>query len=164
MTFAENTTVPVERSRAEVERILQRYGADAFMYGWNDVGAVVQFRAHGKHVKFLLPLPDRTEKRFTHYKRGQTWFRRTEAAAMKEWEQAARQRWRALTLVIKAKLEAVESGISVFETEFLGHIVLPSGETVAEWLSPQIDEAYQSGQMPERLALALPAAGESSAS
>lgn len=157
MTYAAKTAVPVERSRAEIERVLERYGADAFMYGWNDKGAAIQFRAHGKHVRFELPLPARDDKRFTHYRRGAYHYARTEDAARKEWEQACRQRWRALTLVVKAKLEAVDAGITVFEDEFLAHIVLPDGQTAGEWLRPQIDEAYESGTMPESLMLALPA-------
>ena len=40
-------------------------------------------------------------------------------------EQERRRLWRALLLNIKAKLEAVESGISVFDEEFMAHIVLP---------------------------------------
>jgi hypothetical protein len=32
--FAENTSVSAERSRAEIEKTLRRYGADQFMYGW----------------------------------------------------------------------------------------------------------------------------------
>ena len=59
-----------------------------------------------------------------------------------------------------AKLEVVASGISTFETEFLGNIVLPDGGTVIEWLSPQIEEAYKSGLMPERMQLALPKPGD----
>lgn len=31
---AQNTSVSSEKSRAEIERILRRYGADGFMYGW----------------------------------------------------------------------------------------------------------------------------------
>lgn len=160
MTYAENTTVAVEKSRAEIERTLQRYGADTFAYGWNDDGAAIQFRAHGKHVKFMLPLPDRRDRKFTHGKPRSSYSEaplRSELAAHKLWEQACRQRWRALALVVKAKLEAVEADISEFETEFMGHIVLPDGQTVAEWLRPQIDEAYESGQMPATLVLALPA-------
>lgn len=157
MPYAENTTVPVEKSRGEIERILQRYGASAFMYGWNETGAAIQFRAHERHVRFVLPLPDRDERRFTMHSRG----RRTPEAAVKEWEQACRQRWRALTLVVKAKLEAVEAGITVFEDEFMAHIVLPGGQTVGEWMRPQIEEAYESGEMPE-MRLALPSPGETS--
>lgn len=59
---------------------------------------------------------------------------RSDDAAEKAWEQATRQRWRALHLVVKAKLEAVESGITVFDDEFLAHIVLPDGGTVGRWM------------------------------
>ena len=64
-------------------------------------------------------------------------------------------RWRALLLVIKAKLEAVTAGISTIETEFLANIVLPDNTTAGEWMLPQIDRAYRSGEMPPL----LPAAG-----
>lgn len=152
MTYAENTSVPVERSRAELERTLERYGADAFMYGWNEKGAAIQFRAHGKHVRFELPLPSAEDVVRQH--RGA---RGGKVAAQKRWEQETRSRWRALVLVVKAKLEAVEAGIAVFEDEFLAYTVLPDGTTAGEWLRPQIDEAYESGLMPAGLTLALPA-------
>jgi hypothetical protein len=74
-------------------------------------------------------------------------------------EVARRQRWRALALAIKAKLEAVESGIATFEEEFMAYIVLPDGQTVGEFLSPQIEAAYSSGRMPPL----LPGIGETSA-
>jgi hypothetical protein len=54
-------------------------------------------------------------------------------------------------LAVKAKLEVVESGISTFEDEFMPHIVLPSGQTVSEWMGPQITAAYLSGLMPPML-------------
>lgn len=117
------------------------------MYGWQDNAAVVAFRAHDRRIRFILPLPDKGERRFVEHSRG----RRTPEAALKEWEQATRQRWRALALVIKAKLEAVESGISEFEDEFLANIMLPSGATVGEWMKPQVAEAYRVGSMPTLL-------------
>ena len=58
-------------------------------------------------------------------------------------------------LVIKAKLEAVTAGISTIETEFLANIVLPDNTTAGEWMLPQIDRAYRTGEMPPL----LPAAG-----
>lgn len=156
--YAKNTTVTAEASRSEIERTLTRYGADSFMYGWSDGGAVLAFRATGRHVKFLVAMPDPKERRFTHYRRGNSSFEyaRTDAAAVKEYEQAVRQRWRALALVIKAKLEAVQSGISTFEAEFLANTLLPDGRTVDEWLQPQIDEAYTSGAMPATIQFQLP--------
>lgn len=67
------------------------------------------------------------------------------------WWTANRQRWRALALVIKAKLEAVETGIVSFEQEFLPHLVLPNGGTVHEWLAPQMEAVYDKGVMPRLL-------------
>jgi hypothetical protein len=148
MAFAENTTVSTEKSRAEIERTLQRYGADQFMYGWDQEKAVVGFRMVGRQIKFMLPMPDKTDSKFTETATGKT---RTESAAFKEWEQCCRQKWRALALVIKAKLEAVESGIAVFEDEFMANIVLPNGSTVSQFMLPQIKSAYDTGKMPKLL-------------
>lgn len=152
--FAENTSVSVESSRAEIERTLQRYGASAFMYGWDGDRAVIQFAAHDRRVKFILGLPDKEDPAISTYTSGtknvQT-YRRTDSEIEKRWEQACRQRWRALNLVIKAKLEAVEAGISEFEDEFLAHVVLPDGTTAGEFLRPQVARAYSTGQMPAML-------------
>ncbi len=145
MAYAENTSVSVEKSKADIERTLQRYGADQFMHGWNDTQAIIAFTMHGRQVKFLLPMPDRNSKDFWQTETGKA---RQADAAFKSWEQACRQRWRALGLVIKAKLEAVESGITVFEDEFMAHIVLPNGSTVSQFMTPQIESAYETGQMP----------------
>jgi len=147
--YAANTEVTSDKSRAEIERVLARYGADQFGYGWDRDKAMIAFRAHERQVRFLLPLPDRNddEFQFTPTKRD----RRSPDAAEREWEKACRQRWRALALVVKAKLEAVESGITEFEDEFLAHIVLPDGSTVGNFLRPQIAEAYSTGTMPSML-------------
>lgn len=148
MAYAENTSVSTEKSRAEIERTLQRYGAEQFMYGWDQDKAVIGFRMVGRQIKFLLPMPDKTDRRFTHTPTGKV---RKETAAYNEWEQACRQKWRALSLVIKAKLEAVESGIAIFEDEFMANIVLPNGSTVSQFMLPQITQAYESGKMPKML-------------
>jgi hypothetical protein len=145
--FAANTDVSSEKSRSEIERTLTRYGATAFMYGWEGEAAAVAFHANGRRIRFRLPLPNKADKRFTHTSRGP----RPKDVAEKAWEQACRQAWRALALVIKAKLEAVESGISEFEEEFLANIVLPDGSTVGQWARPQIAIAYRSGDMPKML-------------
>lgn len=149
MAYATNTEVPVERSRAEIEKVLTRYGATAFMYGYQEGSACILFEAKRRRVKFILPLPSRDEKRF-HVTPSRKW-KRNPDEAYKAWEQACRQRWRALLLAIKAKLESVECGITTFEEEFLAHIVLPDGSTVGSWMAPQVAAAYESGKMPKLL-------------
>ena len=153
MAYAENTTVSAEKSRAEIERTLQRYGADQFMYGWDASKAMVGFRMQGKQIKFLLEMPDVKDRKYTHTERGK---RRIDSAIFKEWEKACRSRWRAMSLVIKAKLEAVDAGISLFENEFMASIVLPNGTTVGEFMLPQINKAYESKTMPPMLPLLMP--------
>jgi hypothetical protein len=131
--YAENTQVSSANSRMEIERILSRYGAIGFMYGWQGENAVIAFVMNNRHVKFILPMPDKTLKEFTRTPTGR---QRKSNQIEEAFEQAIRQRWRALALVIKAKLEAVETQITCFDDEFMAHIVLPNGNTIGEWLQP----------------------------
>lgn len=64
MGYAAETEVPVEKSKAEIERLVTRYGAERFMVGIDQRRAVMAFQVRGKMVQFFLPLPDRSEKRF----------------------------------------------------------------------------------------------------
>lgn len=150
--YAENTSVSSEQSRNEIERTLQRYGANSFMYGWDELVAIIRFRMDDRFVEFRLPMPDKAADEFRYHSRGE----RTQEASTKLWEQATRQRWRALALVVKAKLEAVESEITTFEDEFMAHILLPDGSTVGSFMKPQIKLAYDTKVMPSMLALPKP--------
>lgn len=144
--YAENTSVPSDRSRAEIEKTLMRYGASGFMYGTSQKMAMVMFEMENRRVQFRLHLPDRSE--FARTEKG-----RVRASAQQEaaYEQAVRQKWRALALVIKAKLEAVDTGITEFEDEFMAHILLPGNKTVGDWMRPQIADAYATGKLPPLL-------------
>jgi ABC-type bacteriocin/lantibiotic exporter with double-glycine peptidase domain len=148
--YAQDTEVSSEKSRAEIERTLTRYGASAFMYGWQGDKAVIGFKAHDRMLRFVLPMPDKKAREFTHTRHENQWSQRqlSVEASAERYEQAIRQRWRALALVIKAKLEAVEAGIVEFESEFLAQIVLPGGQTMAEHSRPLIQRAYETGEMP----------------
>lgn len=148
MVYAENTGVSVERSKAEIEKILMRYGATSFAYGWEQGKAVIMFAMKDRHIRFLLPLPEKTDKKICKDRHG---YNKPEALIIKTWEQACRSRWRSLSLAVKAKLECVEAGITSFEDEFLAHIVLPNGLTVGSSLRPKLAEAYSSGKMPTLL-------------
>lgn len=152
--YAQRTEVPSTRSRDEIERTLERYGATAFAYGWDNGAraATIMFEIGTprgvRRVRFRLPMPDRHDPEFTRTPTGKA---RTESAARAEYDRAVRQRWRALALVIKAKLEAVAAGITSIEDEFLSHVMLPNGSTVGEWATPQLELAYGRGEMPALL-------------
>lgn len=90
MRYAENTSVGAGKSRTEIERTLQRYGATGFLYGWNHDRAVIGFHMRNRQIKFVLQMPDRQDEAFwtTPGRRR----RRKEAQALAAWEQATRHR------------------------------------------------------------------------
>jgi len=151
--YAEKTEVPADRSRNEIEKTLTRYGAQGFMYGWEDSGkrAIIAFMIGGKRIRFELPMPDPNAEEFVTTSQGRP---RSDTAARAAWEQASRQRWRALALAVKAKLEAVAAGIATFEEEFLAYILMPDGRSVGDHAMPALSAAYATGKT-QRL---LPAA------
>jgi hypothetical protein len=147
-TYARDTSVPADRSRAEIEQTLSRYGATAFMYGWHATQAVIGFEIGGRRYRVTLPLPDQGAAEFVYTPaRGK---RRSNDAAMVAWEQATRQRWRALALWVKAVLEAAEAGIVTLQEALVPFTVLPDGRTVGEWLLPALEQV-RAGEMPAML-------------
>jgi hypothetical protein len=149
--FAARTGVATAQTAGEIDKTLGRYGARQFVYGRDDDRrlAVVEFLMNGRRIRITLPIPDRNDREFTHTAaRG---YLREPAAAAESYEQAVRSRWRALLLIIKAKLEAVESKIMTMEDEFLPYTVLGDGRTVAEHIQPHIDAAIISGELPALL-------------
>jgi hypothetical protein len=146
--FAEGTTVPVEKTRMEIERLLTRHGASqlGIVSDTERGAAMVLFSMAGRQVRLRVPLPRLEEAQA----------RRRGAASARErqlvrWEQASRERWRAVLLLVRAKLELIELGLSTIEREFLADIALPNGQTVGDFLHGQLEEAYASGNMPPLL-------------
>lgn len=126
MVYAATTTVPVDKTRAEIEKTLARYGANRFAYFKESGMAIIVFEAHERRIRFNLPVPESKDQKS---------------------EQAERSKWRALLLCIKAKLESVESKIETFEDAFLAHVVMPDGATVSDHIRPRIAESYSSQKM-----------------
>jgi hypothetical protein len=154
MAYAANTEVAVEKTRGEIERLLSRHKCAKFMSGVDNEAhrATVQFQAYSRLIKFEINLPNPTDPKYRSMKN--SYLQRSAAGIAKVIEQEERTRWRALLLVIKAKLEAVESGIATFEDEFLAHVLLPNQQTVAEYIGPTVEAIYQTGRMPPERQLA----------
>lgn len=147
--YANRTKVSSDRSQAEIQRILKRYGASGYIYGWQGDKAVIGFEMKKRRVKFVLPLPKKDD--FATSDAGRE---RCATAQEKAWEYASRQCWRALALSIKAKLETVESGIAVFEQEFLAYLEVPgTGKTYGDMAIPAIDDVYAKKGMPPLIEL-----------
>lgn len=149
MAYAAQTKVPISKTKTDIEELLAKHGAVGFAYATEGDRALIAFNMGGRRVQIMLVVPS-----IDDFPRTPRNTRRTAAAQQSGWGQACRQRWRAL-LIIRAKLEAVESGITTLESEFLANLVLPDGVTVGDWLAPQIDEAYGTGRMPPMLSLGV---------
>lgn len=146
--YAKNTKVSINKSKAEIEGTLERYGAAAFQTGQDkDVGAAwLMFRIEAAVVKIVIQMPE-----FADFALTDTGMERSGVVQDDHWKKACRQRWRALALLVKAKLESVDAGISTIEKEFLGDLLLSSGQTIAQEMAPQIDAAFKNGEMPKLL-------------
>jgi len=79
--YAAQTSVSVDKSKAEIERTLRRYGAEAFMYGWEGNRALIGFKLSGKSLRMELPLPKQSE------------FVRTETGRQRQSQEAVIQAW-----------------------------------------------------------------------
>lgn len=146
--YAQDTTVSSERSRMEIEKTLSKYGAKEFGYMTSGGKALIVFKISNRCVRITLPLPDKSDKRFIPLRNS---YKSKQERIDENWEQACRSAWRALNLVIKAKLEAVATGISTVEREFLADVVLPDGRTLGEWTQPQLEHMEKEGRMPKLL-------------
>lgn len=124
MAYAERTKATVAQTRAEIEKLLKAARAERIITMDEPLEAIVMFMLTGRLVKILVPI------------------------AGNAGEQVRMSRWRALLLTIKAKREAVESGIETVEQAFLSHVVLPDGRTMGEWAEPALRIAYDKGEMP----------------
>lgn len=134
--YARRTKVPTNQTRAEIERLLEKEGASARVIGEQAGQAMLMFEMRGWRLKFLLPLP--VTKRADQERKNQ---------------QETRRRWRALKIVLVAKLEAVDSGIIEFEREFLAHIVTNGGSnaTVGDQVLATLPQLVSSGKLPPLL-------------
>jgi len=132
MSFAEGTTVPVGKTRGEIEALVSKHGATRFASGWTeDARAAISFAMRGRLVRFVLALPTEAEARA---RRGRYHRSLNDGQRAKWIEDETRRRWRCLLLALRAKLEVVESGIATFDEEFLAHVVTADNLTVYEWL------------------------------
>jgi hypothetical protein len=151
MAYAENTTVPIERSIAEIVGLVKRAGAERVAQYEDRDSFSIAFDLGGRHIRFRVALPDidavpavRGDGR-----------RRTTAELIAKRDALQRQRARALLLVIKAKLESVESRVETFEEAFLANIIMADGATVYERIAEPIAVEYASGRT-DQLLLAGP--------
>ncbi len=148
--YASKTTVPVEKTKAEIETLLKQHGADQVMTAWESSRATIAFRIDRLAVRIYLPLPHINDFLYTERKNGYSTktVERTPQQQQNQFDQAERQTWRAFLLIIKAKLEAVAAGVTSMEEQFLPHILLNGDTTIGDTIMPRLHDHIERGQLP----------------
>jgi hypothetical protein len=128
--FAEGTKVSVESSRGEISGILAKHGVKRMgWFGDSDSGDQLQFELDGGQYRLTIERMTPAELRARDggaysYPDNVDW----EAKADAEW----RRIWRANVLLLKAKLEFIDSGDTTLDRELLPYRVLADGRTLGQ--------------------------------
>lgn len=132
--YAKNTTVPVARSKQNIEELLVSYGIEESFSGRSPRGDGIGWKYKSKVYKMSVPVPSKEDK------------------TDKQYEQEVRQRWRILYMSMKMKLEEIDAGVISFEDQFLAQMSLPDGSTVADFMRlPENIRRLEKTQMPKLL-------------
>lgn len=141
MAYAANTEVAFEKSISEIITLIKGAGALQIGQFEGEQDYAIQFTLADRMIRFRVPFP-RLEDMPVRDGRNVALDRNQRATRL---AQARRQRGRALLLVIKAKLESVESGIETIEQAFLAQVVMSDGKTVYERIAEPIALEYATG-------------------
>lgn len=135
----ETTTVPVEKSQAEIRQLLAGFSARQFAFGEETDSAGVRWAAVSfAHAGFAIrlrvphkPVNDRAVNQRLLRARSRT----REQIAEEMEAQEARRIWRVMAWNLKARMVAVEEGVETFAEAFLAHLIDPAtGATIYEQL------------------------------
>lgn len=149
--YASGTHVGVSRSKGEIEDELRRIGAGrrAFFDDEDELRAVVMFERQGVRYRLILPLPDPNADR---YKWSPSRRVRYDASRQREeWLQECAERWRALAAYIKALRVGWEAGIIKLEEALLSAAMLGNGQSVGEYVLPQLPQSLAANALPPLL-------------
>ena len=160
--YAQGTDVPVDRSIAEMRRLLASAGEVRFATEEGPARYSLMAELGGRWYAFHVDRPDWHDwKQF--FSRGSLW-ERTEREAEKMAAAEHRRRWRVLCFLLKAKVVATEDGTvdegdgvnEDLARELIPYVMLPDKSTVGDHFEREMAAFYASGRMPR----ALPAPGE----
>ena len=140
--YAEGATTTVNASRNEIEALVRKFGAHQILAYEDKERAIVQFTARERMVRLTLSMP--SEESLSKTETGR---RRSVGSLGEAKDKEMKRLWRALVLLVRAKITAVNENIVTFEEEFLSNIVMADGRTVAEHTKEPIALSYKSGTM-----------------
>lgn len=142
MSYAADTKVPFERSLSEISGLVRKAGARNIAQFDGEDYFAIQLEISDRLIRFKIPLPRMGDMPVRDGRGSEL----SPAQRASRLDQSRRSLARALLLVIKAKLESVESGIETFEQAFLANVVMSDGATVYERISEPLSIEYKTGR------------------
>jgi hypothetical protein len=112
--YVRGASISASASQTEIANMLTGSGASGFRCTCEDGRAAINFRSGGRAFRIVLALPRETVEPLAPSSTGD---------APKAAQEAARRRWRQLSVLIQAKLDAVALGIVTFDQEFLAYML-----------------------------------------
>lgn len=146
--YAEGTTVPAERTMAEIKKLVTANGGINWKYGEDSNRIILGFTVQDVDVRIEHTLPVSTEPQFARDGRGR---RRTQTEVQRAYTAEVRRRWRVLLLRLKVRFEMMHEGDESAAQAFAAYLVGPDNTTVEQSLFPRILQAQK-----ERRLLAAP--------
>ncbi len=130
--YAEGTSVPVGRSQSEIKRILERYDVASHRFTETLAGGGIEFNYKNYPVQMMFRYPGSSDFH-------------TDNQYMAE----KRRLWRVLTLHIKSIMEMEHEEMFGPMSVMMPFIALGNGVTVGTGLARQVDQALETGALPQ---------------
>lgn len=148
--YAKGTSVPTSRTEAEIRKLLAEHGANrlAVMTDLEQRRVEIAFQVDRLAFRMAVPMPDPSDRAF-NYTNHRTPRELTKQERDRKLSQAERERWRAVLLLVKAKLQAIQLGVSTWEEEFLPYLVIDRrGQTLGQKVLPNLQAVLETGDLP----------------
>ena len=136
------TTIPYESARsgtaarAEITKILHKFGCESvgFMDNFDDMSVLLAFKHRGRSIQLEASAKGWAKL----YLERKPWSPRKRVTKQEYEQKALEQGFVAVNSIlrdwIKGQITAVECGIQSFDAVFMPYIMLPSGQTVVEYV------------------------------
>jgi hypothetical protein len=147
-SYALNSSVPVERSKAQIRGYLAQMGADGFADAEQRGECRLAFQISNRNYAIAFRLPDMESCAATPTGRA-----RSQRETVQRHEQMVRSYWRTILLIVKANAEAVALGVLTVEEAFGSMMLSHGGRTLGQ----MVLRLSRNGEIPDELPLvALP--------
>lgn len=138
--FAENTTVPIAKSRGEIDSLLRKWGVTGIQWSDDFSTALVRLRFVWLHQKVQYRAHIDLKLKTDEQLRREMWGSSTSSKMEKARANNGKAEHRLLLLWLKAMFNAVEGGLIDAERLFLPFLEGTDGRTVADVALPRMHD------------------------